>query len=345
MRQFENNRRAAMTAKRNVDFCTKCRKNTEYIMKKEDIIRVIKEKKYIFSITSAICAECGSEMSLPGLIDKNIREVDEQYRMAENIVSVRDIEKLMTLYKIGKAPLSLALGFGEITVTRYLSGQIPSKEYSDIIHSALVSPEYMKKCLIRNRDKIADSAYNRSVSAADELEQLFSVSVNMLGVISCIFEQLKEVTPLMLQKLLYFIQGVYYALYKKPVFAEDCEAWVHGPVFPEVYRIFKSFRYDPIDDDRFAIINGANDDITDDKKNVVKLVTDTFGSYSGKMLEKITHNEAPWKEARVGYDDDIPSNEMIPKERIRMYYEKINERYGIDTKDGINMYINDVLRD
>lgn len=344
MRQFENNRRAAMTAKRNVDFCTKCRKNTEYIMKKEDIIRVIKEKKYTFSITSAICAECGSEMSLPGLIDKNIQEVDEQYRTAENIVSVKDIEKLMIIYKIGKAPLSIALGFGEITITRYLSGQIPSKEYSDIIRSALTSPTYMKGCLRRNKEKMADTAYNKSVSAANELEQLFSVSENMLGAISCIFEQLKEVTPLMLQKLLYFIQGIYYALYEKPVFAEECEAWVHGPVFPEVYRLFRSFRYDPIDDDRFAIIDGANNGLTDNEKNVIKLVTDTFGLYSGKVLEKITHNESPWKEARIGYDDDIPSNEMIPKERIRNYYEKINEKYGINTKDGINMYINDVLR-
>ncbi|MCI9068193.1 MAG: Asp-tRNA(Asn)/Glu-tRNA(Gln) amidotransferase subunit GatC, partial [Lachnospiraceae bacterium] len=46
------------------------------------------------------------------------------------------IEKLMKIYKIGKAPLSLALGFGEVTITRYFSGQIPSKEYSDIMRKA-----------------------------------------------------------------------------------------------------------------------------------------------------------------------------------------------------------------
>ncbi len=46
------------------------------------------------------------------MIDKNIREVDEQYRAAEGIISIDDIEKLMKIYKLGKAPLSLALGFG-----------------------------------------------------------------------------------------------------------------------------------------------------------------------------------------------------------------------------------------
>ncbi len=77
----------------------------------------------------AVCAECGEEMSIPGLIDKNVQEIDEQYRTAEGLVSIDDIERLMKIYKIGKAPLSLALGFGEVTIPRYLEGQVPSKEY------------------------------------------------------------------------------------------------------------------------------------------------------------------------------------------------------------------------
>lgn len=47
-------------------------------------------------------------MSIPGLIDKNVQEIDEQYRAMEGLVSMEDIEKLMKIYKIGKAPLSLA---------------------------------------------------------------------------------------------------------------------------------------------------------------------------------------------------------------------------------------------
>lgn len=31
-----------------------------------------------------------------------------------------EIEALMSLYHLGKAPLSYALGFGEVTITRYL---------------------------------------------------------------------------------------------------------------------------------------------------------------------------------------------------------------------------------
>ncbi|PZX00030.1 hypothetical protein [Lachnoanaerobaculum umeaense] len=61
-------------------------------------------------------------MSVPGLMDKNIREIDEQYRKAEGLVSIDDIERFMKIYNIGKGPLSLAIGFGEITISRYLEG-------------------------------------------------------------------------------------------------------------------------------------------------------------------------------------------------------------------------------
>lgn len=134
------------------DFCIECRKETEYLLQKKDIVKTIRDKAYTFSITVAVCAECGEEMSIPGLIDKNVQEVDKQYREVEGLVTIEDIEKLMIIYKIGKAPLSLALGFGEVTIPRYLEGQVPSKEYSDIVKAALASPAYMKQKFIENRE-------------------------------------------------------------------------------------------------------------------------------------------------------------------------------------------------
>ena len=61
------------------DFCTNCRKDTNYTLQKRDIVRAINNIKHIFSVTVAICNECGEEMNPHGLIDKNIQEVKEQY--------------------------------------------------------------------------------------------------------------------------------------------------------------------------------------------------------------------------------------------------------------------------
>lgn len=332
-----------MAEKGRRDFCIECRKETEYLLQKRDIIKTIRDKDYTFGITVAICAECGDEMSISGLVDKNVQEIDKQYRAIEGLVSIDDIEGLMKIYKIGKAPLSLALGFGEVTIPRYLEGQVPSKEYSDVVRAALASPAYMKQKLIENRDKLTDAAYKKAMAAADSIESLFSVSDKMLRVIAYVFEKLEEATPLMLQKLLYFIQGIYSALYGRPIFEEDCRAWVHGPVYPEVYELFRDFKYNPIDDARFVLFEGTEDALTEEEKNVIDLVANTFGMYGGKVLERITHNEDPWKEARKGYGDSIPSSELLPKERIMKYYEAINHKYGIGTEEGLKTYIHDML--
>lgn len=332
-----------MENKGRVDFCTACRKETNFTLQKRNINKRIKDKEYTFYITVAICDECGEEMSIPGLIDRNIQEVDTQYRDYENIVSIDDIERLMKIYKIGKAPLSLALGFGEVTITRYLSGQIPSKEYSAIMKKALSSPAFMKQKLNENKEKLAPAAYNKAWNAATQLEMLFSVSNKMLRVISYVFEKLEEVTPLMLQKLLYFIQGESYALNGKPMFCENCQAWVHGPVYPEVYDMFRDFKYNPIDDARFAILEGTEDELSHEERMVVDLVVNTFGEYSGKMLERITHEEEPWKLARKGYADYIPSNEPILMESIGAYYVKKNVEYDFSAEKGIKKYIKDIL--
>lgn len=34
---------------------------------------------------------------------------------------------------------------------------------------------------------------------------------------------------------------------------------IYGPVYPEVYDLFRDFKYNPIDDARFALLEGTED--------------------------------------------------------------------------------------
>ena len=61
-----------------------------YTLKKIKINQTIREKKYTFEITAAFCNECGGEMGIPGLMDYNIKEIDEQYRKAEEIITHKE---------------------------------------------------------------------------------------------------------------------------------------------------------------------------------------------------------------------------------------------------------------
>lgn len=73
-----------MKEKERKDFCPECKKWTRYDLKKRKIKRNIKGKPYTFVITVAICAECGAEMCPHGLIDLNIQEISDQYRVKQD---------------------------------------------------------------------------------------------------------------------------------------------------------------------------------------------------------------------------------------------------------------------
>ncbi len=327
-------------AKERTQFCIECRKETGYEIRKGQCTHCIRGQEYTFKILKAVCEECGEEVNLPGLMDSNAKSIDKQYRALEDLVSVEDINTLMEIYNIGKAPLSLALGFGEITITRYLQGQYPSVEYSNIIRKALSDVDFMMDCLEENKAKVGDTAFKKSWSAAMELKELIdSVSEKMLITISYIFEKTGEITPLALQKILYYIQGIFMVNYGRPLFSEECQAWLHGPVYEEVYDMFKGFKYNPIEDKRFVIFRDRFQMLTDEEKKVIDMVLNSFGMYSGKTLEGITHKEAPWADA---YNDDIVygyTNEPITKEAIRDYFKSISQDFDLKSEDGLKKYI------
>lgn len=318
------------------DFCIECRKNREYKIIKTPYRKKIRGKTYKFSLSSAICQYCGAEMDVDGIIDLKIKEYDEQYRQFENLVSIDEIKTLFNLYNIGQAPLSLALGFGEVTISRYLIGCFPSKTHSNVIRTALQSPSFMKSQLEKNKSKLTNAAYRKAYHTACEMEKIFSFSDQLRSTIARLFNNLSEITPLALQKLLYFCQGYSLAIGSDPIFPEDCEAWPHGPVYKEIYHLFKSFKYNPIDDDRFIILNNSADALTDKEKQIIDLVSATFGAYSGKTLETITHSEDPWKQT--------PLNSIIKKSLIKKYYKSVNQEYDLSTEAGTNKYIASKLK-
>ena len=81
-----------------------------------------------------------------------------------------------------------------------------------------------------------------------------------------------------------------------------------------------------------------------DVRKVIDMVAETFGMYSGKVLEHITHKEEPWIEARVNCLPGEVATEVIQKERIRDYFVKVREEYGVEDVRGLRRYIGDKLK-
>lgn len=57
----------------------------------------------------------------------------------------------------------------------------------------------------------------------------------------------KSLTPLKLQKILYYVQGTFLADHNRPLFNEAIQKWQYGPVVPSVYFEFKDYGISHID--------------------------------------------------------------------------------------------------
>ncbi|MBA4038875.1 MAG: hypothetical protein C0468_00835, partial [Planctomyces sp.] len=123
----------------------------------------------------------------------------------------------------------------------------------------------------------------------------------------------KPISPMKLQKVLYFAHGWHLALTDKPLLDEQVEAWQWGPVIPSIYHEFKWFGPNPIAEARYCTIEMKKDGSTgfqlrepklDDcsgdvatAKAVIDRVWQVYCDYSAVQLSNMTHQPGtPWYE-------------------------------------------------
>jgi len=123
-----------------------------------------------------------------------------------------------------------------------------------------------------------------------------------------------SMSNLRLQKILYYAQAWYLANFGGPLFADDFEAWMYGPVIPSLYRKYRDYGNGPIPRSRREL------DLDDRTRELLDEVWDVYGIYSPTQLMNLTHREGPWIEARGDIDPGAPCKCVISKEAMRDYY-------------------------
>jgi hypothetical protein len=134
-------------------------------------------------------------------------------------------------------------------------------------------------------------------------------------------DKIKDLTPMKLQKLLYFVFGEYLAASPdgQPLFSERFAKWKFGPVLPSVYQEFKSFGANNITS-YYMNSNGEilvpNDEVESNNLffQVFERVWEKYKNYTGVELSEITHRQDPWKNA--------VDNCEIRNDDIREFFQK-----------------------
>lgn len=123
-------------------------------------------------------------------------------------------------------------------------------------------------------------------------------------------------THLKLQKLLYYAQGWSLALHGKPLFDDRIEAWAHGPVCPKVWNRFKARGWSPIELSETRP-GGA---ITAKEKKLLDEVWNSYGQFTAKRLEEMTHDETPYKAARGNLPAHASCQKVISHASMRAFF-------------------------
>ena len=117
-------------------------------------------------------------------------------------------------------------------------------------------------------------------------------------VLSKAFSENKDMTPMKLQKIIYFIYKKYLKDTGEPLFSERFEAWRYGPVLTSVYEEFKSYGSNHIKE--YYISNdghawAVNTDSNEDFANAFDFVWDRYAEFDGIYLSSLTHEkETAW---------------------------------------------------
>ena len=130
----------------------------------------------------------------------------------------------------------------------------------------------------------------------------------------------EAITPLKLQKLIYYAQAWALANFDRPLFEKDFEAWAHGPALRNIYGKYEKYGWEALPIEQGSLpppeLNGF-----------LKAVLDEYGQYSANKLERMTHEELPWQEARGNLPPEAASTRKIEKLTMRNFYaERLDKK-------------------
>lgn len=144
-----------------------------------------------------------------------------------------------------------------------------------------------------------------------------------------------SVSPLKLQKLLYYQQAWHMVFFgrENQLFDTAPQAWVNGPVYPEIYTQYKDSvpgMCDHLRPEHFgSTLKTLLCDIaslaqrlglSDEEIRLFDSVVNLYGSKTQNQLILVTHSEQPWCEQREGLYPFQPSNRVISLDTMYNYY-------------------------
>ena len=122
-------------------------------------------------------------------------------------------------------------------------------------------------------------------------------------------QRMPGIGELRLLKLAYYAQAWHAAWEGAPLFDDRIEAWIHGPVPVSLRRERQGTEPRPVPKP-----------LDENARTVVDAVLDFYGHLSTGKLRSLSHQEAPWRDARGNLPAGAPSTAEITLSSMRRFY-------------------------
>lgn len=322
--------------------CEYCECEQKYKLNIVKKTSILKDEEISYMGNEAVCKNCGNEIFVSHVCSENLKSLYEEYRKKNNIIKINQINDIIIRYCISEEALDLLLGWEEATISRYLDGDMPTDNHSDLLKKIYEYPRYYLTILQSNKDRIKIIDYYKSIKSVRIFLDNCIVEEKIDSVIKYCLERCEDITLNSLQKLLYYVQAACYMFTDEFLFNEDCRAFIEGPAYKSVHERYERFGFYEVNE---QLMNKKKLVLNDYEKNIVESVIKFYGCYSGKILKQMVQNESPWILSRPrNIDMNVCINKdfkIIKKNVIGQYFKAIKQKYDMENLMDLDRYVKD----
>ena len=321
----------------NTAYCYMCDQDVDVIIKKEVEVHSIKGADVSCEVENVYCQKCGAQVYIPMINDRNLDCINLAYREHHGIITIHEIEALLDRYDIGAKPLAHLLGWGEVTIIRYLKGQIPDRIHSDTLRT-LNDPRVFASIFDQNQQMLTSVAKKKVSEALRSLTDIHSPEKIKVSNLLAAYNDQPDIcngyTNFDLEKLIQVI--LYFALLEGAVYITKMNKllWYsdmlhykrtgnmaitglsykhnyHGPT-PKWYDfLYGSLQdvYITLIDDEFGtkiipLKEALTTNLSEEEMNVLDTVAQKFRGWNASKISKYSHKEKAYREN--SHNDFIP---------------------------------------
>ena len=165
-------------------YCTHC--NKEVLLREEQHCETypVKGEDTTIEATVLYCEECGTEVWLSEIDDKNLEKAYEVYRAKHGLMKPNDIQAMREKYGLSQVAFARVLGFGDKTIARYENGSLQDEAPNNLM-LLVRNPDCFMELFQKNKGKLTSNEIqqveNRRMTFTLPAAMKYSAALQKMG--------------------------------------------------------------------------------------------------------------------------------------------------------------------